>query len=60
MIDKITPRPADAVIDMLKEVGFEDTEAVVTSKNTFVAPFVNAEETQYLVIEDDFKTVNCL
>ena len=55
MIDKITPRPADAVIDMLKEVGFEDTEAVVTSKNTFVAPFVNAEETQYLVIEDDFK-----
>ena len=55
MIDKITPRPADVVIDMLKEVGFEDTEAVVTSKNTFVAPFVNAEETQYLVIEDDFK-----
>lgn len=55
MIDKITPRPAEAVINMLKESGFEDTEAVVTSKNTFVAPFVNAEETQYLVIEDDFK-----
>lgn len=55
MIDKITPRPAESVINMLKESGFEDTEAVVTSKNTYVAPFVNAEEPQYLVIEDDFK-----
>jgi fructuronate reductase len=55
MIDKITPRPAESVISMLKEVGFEDTEAVVTSKNTYVAPFVNAEEPQYLVIEDNFK-----
>ncbi|MFU0824182.1 mannitol dehydrogenase family protein [Clostridium sp.] len=55
MIDKITPRPAESVIKMLNEVGFEDTEAVVTSKNTYVAPFVNAEESQYLVIEDNFK-----
>ncbi|MEG2290098.1 MAG: mannitol dehydrogenase family protein [Clostridium sp.] len=55
MIDKITPRPADSVIDMLKSVGFEDTEAIMTSKNTFIAPFVNAEEPQYLVIEDNFK-----
>ena len=39
MIDKITPRPADAVIDMLKEVGFEDTEAVVTSKNIICCSF---------------------
>jgi len=55
MIDKITPRPAESVINMLEEAGFEDTLAVVTSKNTYVAPFVNAEEPQYLVIEDNFK-----
>lgn len=54
MIDKITPRPAESVIKMLEEVGFEDTETLVTSKNTFVAPFVNAEESEYLVIEDIF------
>ena len=55
MIDKITPRPADTVIKMLEDVGFEDTQAIITSKNTYVAAFVNAEEPQYLVIEDDFK-----
>lgn len=55
MIDKITPRPAQSVIDMLEEVGFEDTEAIITLKNTYVASFVNAEEPQYLVIEDNFK-----
>ncbi|KAJ52608.1 fructuronate reductase [Clostridium tetanomorphum] len=55
MIDKITPRPAQSVINMLKEAGFEDTEAIMTSKNTYIAPFVNAEEPQYLVIEDNFK-----
>ncbi|MDR2869575.1 MAG: mannitol dehydrogenase family protein [Deferribacteraceae bacterium] len=54
MIDKITPRPDDSVKDMLKSVGFEDTEGFVTTKNTYIAPFVNAEEAQYLVIEDDF------
>jgi fructuronate reductase len=55
MIDKITPRPAESVIDMLKEIGFEDTQLIMTSKNTYIAPFVNAEEPQYLVIEDNFK-----
>ena len=54
MIDKITPRPDDSVKKMLSECGFEDTENIVTSKNTYVAPFVNAEEAQYLVIEDAF------
>ncbi|MCI8372634.1 MAG: mannitol dehydrogenase family protein [Lachnospiraceae bacterium] len=54
MIDKITPRPDESVKEMLKEAGFEDVEAKVTSKNTYVAPFVNAEEPQYLVIEDEF------
>jgi len=54
MIDKITPRPDDSVKKMLSEVGFEDTESIVTSKNTYVSPFVNSEEAQYLVIEDLF------
>ncbi|MGH4050150.1 MAG: mannitol dehydrogenase family protein [Clostridium sp.] len=54
MIDKITPRPDESVKEMLTKVGFEDVEYVVTSKNTYVAPFVNAEEPQYLVIEDIF------
>ena len=54
MIDKITPRPADSVKKMLEEAGFTDTESIVTSKNTYVAPFVNAEEAEYLVIEDAF------
>lgn len=54
MIDKITPRPDESVKQMLQENGFEDTEAVITSKNTYVAPFVNAEQPQYLVIEDSF------
>ncbi len=54
MIDKITPRPDDTVREMLVADGFEDTDLIVTSKNTFTAPFVNAEETQYLAIEDTF------
>ena len=54
MIDKITPRPDASVEQMLKDDGVEELEPVITSKNTYVAPFVNAEETEYLVIEDDF------
>lgn len=55
MIDKITPRPADSVVSMLQNTGFEDSELIITSKNTYTASFVNAEEPEYLVIEDDFK-----
>lgn len=55
MIDKITPRPAESVINILREIGLEDTEVIMTSKNTYIAPFVNAEQPQYLVIEDNFK-----
>lgn len=54
MIDKITPRPDDKVVALLKADGFEDTQNLVTAKGSFVAPFVNAEETGYLVIEDWF------
>ena len=54
MIDKITPRPHEKVQAMLIEDGFEDTCTVQTEKHTFTAPFVNAEETEYLVIEDHY------
>ncbi len=54
MIDKITPRPDEDVEKMLREDGVEDLEPVITSKKTYVAPFVNAEETEYLVVEDAF------
>ncbi len=54
MIDKITPRPNDGIEKMLAEDGIEGLDPVITSRNTYVAPFVNAEECQYLVIEDKF------
>ncbi len=54
MIDKITPRPDASVEAILKSDGIEELEPVITSKNTYVAPFVNAEECEYLVIEDAF------
>ncbi|MDO5091741.1 MAG: mannitol dehydrogenase family protein, partial [Cardiobacteriaceae bacterium] len=47
MIDKITPRPDDAVAAVLRADGLEAMDAVVTAKNTYVAPFVNAEELEY-------------
>lgn len=54
MIDKITPRPDQSVEEILRKDGLEGLDPVVTSKKTYVAPFVNAEETEYLVIEDKF------
>lgn len=54
MIDKITPRPDDSVKNMLIQSEFSDVEPIVTSKNTYVASFTNAEEPEYLVIEDNF------
>jgi fructuronate reductase len=54
MIDKITPRPDANVKSILERDGFEDTGVIVTACGTYTAPFVNSEETGYLVIEDDF------
>ena len=51
MIDKITPRPHEKVKEMLAADGFEDNNYIETEKHTFTAPFVNAEEVQYLVID---------
>ncbi|HAG69454.1 MAG TPA: mannitol dehydrogenase family protein [Lachnospiraceae bacterium] len=54
MIDKITPRPDSSVEELLKADSIDGLENVITSRKTWVAPFVNAEECEYLVIEDDF------
>ena len=54
MIDKITPRPAPEVQRMLEEAGIEAVAPLQTPRGTFVAPFVNAEKAQYLVVEDKF------
>lgn len=54
MIDKITPRPDEMVQKTLSELGFEDCQTIVTGKNSYTAPFVNAEQAEYLVIEDHF------
>lgn len=54
MIDKITPRPAETVLKELTALGVENMAPVVTGKNTYIAPFVNAEAPQYLVVEDQF------
>ena len=54
MIDKITPRPDASVEKMIEELGISDMRPFTTAKGTFIAPFVNAEVPQYLVIEDAF------
>ncbi|MGL4676972.1 MAG: mannitol dehydrogenase family protein [Brevinema sp.] len=54
MIDKITPRPSEQIAEMLKNDGLEGTEVIITDKNSYISVFVNAEETEYLAIEDKF------
>lgn len=54
MIDKITPRPSESVQAALLEQGIGDMDVIITSKNTYTAPFVNAEISEYLVVEDNF------
>lgn len=54
MIDKITPRPSEQIAEDLEALGVENMHPVITGKRTYIAPFVNAEKPQYLVIEDNF------
>ena len=54
MIDKITPRPSENVAKSLEKLGIENMNVVITNKKTYIAPFINAEAPQYLVIEDNF------
>ncbi len=54
MIDKITPRPDESIYRKLTSLGIEGMSPITTSKGTYIAPFVNAEIPEYLVIEDNF------
>ena len=54
MIDKITPRPDASIAALLKDRGIEDMEPIKTARGSFIAPFVNAEKPQYLIVEDKF------
>lgn len=54
MIDKITPRPAEEVQKKLEQLGVTGIDPLITTRGTYIAPFVNAEIPQYLVIEDAF------
>lgn len=54
MIDKITPRQHPKVQELLAADGFEDSQVFITDKKSYTAPFVNAEEVQYLVVEDSY------
>ena len=54
MIDKITPRPNNGIVRELTELGIEDMDIIPRAKGAPVAPFVNCESSEYLVIEDRF------
>ena len=54
MIDKITPHPSETVRAALEELGVEGMNIFQTNTGTRIAPFVNAEVTEYLVLEDAF------
>ncbi|MDD4096249.1 MAG: mannitol dehydrogenase family protein [Oscillospiraceae bacterium] len=54
MIDKITPRPSELIFEQLREIGIRSMEPIITEKGTYIAPFVNAEIPEYLVLEDLF------
>jgi fructuronate reductase len=54
MIDKITPRPSALVQRRLADAGIEGMEPIITGRQTHIAPFVNCEAPEYLVIEDEF------
>lgn len=54
MIDKITPRPSKETADYLSSCGIQGMSLETMPSGAVVAPFVNAEKTQYLVVEDAF------
>jgi fructuronate reductase len=55
MIDKITPQSSPIVSEKLTALGYGSAELIYPRPNgPAIAPFVNTEESQYLVIEDRF------
>ncbi|MCI5826604.1 MAG: mannitol dehydrogenase family protein, partial [Arcanobacterium sp.] len=53
VIDKITPRPSSAVSEELRNLGVKNME-LTEINGVPLAGFVNAEPTEYLLIEDAF------
>lgn len=53
MIDKITPHPSLAVQEKLKQMGYRSAD-LIQRRSAAIAPFVNTEESETLVIEDHF------
>lgn len=54
MIDKITPRPDESIRARLESLGISGMDIRITERKTYIAPFVNAEGPEYLVVEDRF------
>ena len=54
MIDKITPRPDAQIADSLERLGLENMQILPRPHGAAIAPFVNAEAAEYLVVEDRF------
>jgi fructuronate reductase len=55
MIDKITPQSSPIVSEKLTTLGYGSAELIRMRENgPAIAPFVNTEEAEYLVIEDRF------
>ena len=54
MVDKITPGPDNDVAGMLTDTGLEGMQITKTAKGSLISAFVNAEESEYFIIEDSF------
>lgn len=54
MIDRITPNPSPETEAALRQQGFEDVPLEQDGHGPVFAGFVNTEEANYLVIEDNF------
>lgn len=54
MIDKITPRPNKEISEELSRLGIEGMQIIHREKRASLAPFVNCEASEYLVVEDNF------
>lgn len=54
MIDKITPAADESIAELLKNKGYMDVDFPVMNGRKLAPSFANAEETEYLVVEDAF------
>lgn len=54
VIDKIVPKLSESIKEHLISEGFEDIDILHTENGTYIAPFVNSEKNQCLLIEDIF------